>query len=204
MTQPDILNDIDLLRSVLDGDEQAVAILYQRRQGAIYRFALQMSGSHALAEDVKQEVFMVLIRADAHYDPARGSVQAFMLGIARNHVLRRLRYQQALVSFADDSEDGRGIELATGEGPLDELSRSETISAVRRAVLSLPTHYREVVVFCEFQEMSYAEAAQILDCAVGTVRSRLHRARALLIEKLRPAVKEDAVEAVSGSARCFA
>ncbi|HZE69748.1 MAG TPA: RNA polymerase sigma factor [Pyrinomonadaceae bacterium] len=204
MTLPDTKTDNDLLRSLLDGDEQALATLYRRRQGSVYRFALQMSGSHALAEDVTQEVFLVLIRGEAKYDPERGSVNAFMLGIARNHVLRRLRYQQALVSFADDSEAGGGVELVANDGPLDELSRGETINAVRRAVLSLPPHYREVVVFCELQEMSYAEAAEILGCAVGTVRSRLHRARALLIEKLRPAAPEEAAEEAAGSTRCFA
>jgi len=88
------------------------------------------------------------------------------------------------------------------ENPLDDLSRTEIIDSVRRSVLALPERYREVVVLCDLQEMSYAEAAEILGCAVGTVRSRLHRARALLIEKLRPAKEEKAVEVKS--ARCFA
>lgn len=204
MKQADLQNDNELLGSVLNGDEQALITLYRRRQASIYRFALQMSGSHAVAEDVTQEVFMVLIRGQLSYDVTRGSVSAFMLGIARNHVLRRLRYQQAIVAFAGDSEDEQRLNLVTSDNPLDQLSRGETINAVRRAVLSLPPHYREVVVFCELQEMSYAEAAQILDCAVGTVRSRLHRARALLIDKLRPAAKEEAAEAATGSTRCFA
>ncbi len=83
----------------------------------------------------------------------------------------------------------------TTVGPLDEMSRTEAIEAVRRAVLALPERYREVVVLCDLQEMSYGETAEILGCAIGTVRSRLHRARALLIEKLRPACEEDAASA---------
>jgi len=204
MTPTNVTTDNELLHSVLAGDEQALATLYHRCQGMIYRFALQMSGSHALAEDVTQEVFVVLIRGDAGYDPTRGSLSAFMLGIARNHVLRRLRYQQALVSFEDESNESHSLKTAAREGPLDELSRGETIDSVRRAVLSLPAHYREVVILCELQEMSYAEAAMVLGCAVGTVRSRLHRARVLLIEKLRPAGEGSAAEAAAGSARCFA
>jgi RNA polymerase sigma-70 factor (ECF subfamily) len=195
--------DSELIRSMLLGDEHALTTLYSRRQGTFYRFALQMSGSHALAEDVTQEVFMVLIRGEATYDASRGSVGAFMLGIARNHVLRRLRYQQALVSFEDDLEGNSGGALVASAGPLEELSRDEEINSVRRAILSLPEHYREVVVLCELQEMSYAEAAAVLGCAVGTVRSRLHRARALLIEKLRPVDEEKAAEAAA-SKRCFA
>jgi RNA polymerase sigma-70 factor, ECF subfamily len=204
MSQKHDPTDNELLTSVLSGNEEALATLYQRRHGSIYRFALQMSGSHALAEDVTQEVFMALIKGDAVFDPARGSVNAFMLGIARNHVLRRLRYQQSLLSF-DDESDGQGSGVvASSAGPLEELSRGETIASVRRAVLSLPPHYREVVVVCELQEMSYAEAAAVLGCAVGTVRSRLHRARALLIEKLRLVADEDVAEHAPGSARCFA
>jgi RNA polymerase sigma-70 factor (ECF subfamily) len=89
-------------------------------------------------------------------------------------------------------------------GPLDNLSRAETIELVRRAVLALPEKYREVVVLCDLEEMSYADASQILDCAVGTVRSRLHRGRALLIEKLRPAQAEEAAMVATKATRCFA
>jgi len=204
MISTNATTDSELLSLMVGGDEQALSILYDRCQGMIYRFALQMSGSHALAEDVTQEVFMVLIRGDADYDATRGSVIAFILGIARNHVLRRLRYQQSLVSFDDDPKESHYAGIATSEGPLEELSREETIDSVRRAVLSLPAHYREVVILCDLQEMSYAEAAAVLGCVVGTVRSRLHRARVLLIEKLRPADEQTTAEAAAGSARCFA
>jgi RNA polymerase sigma-70 factor (ECF subfamily) len=85
---------------------------------------------------------------------------------------------------------------------LDTLTRNEEINLMQKAVLTLPPHYREVLVLCELQEMSYAEAARVLGCAVGTVRSRLHRARTLLIEKLRPAREEAASDLES--ARCFA
>jgi len=65
-----------------------------------------------------------------------------------------------------------------------DLARDETIRALRRAILALPAGYREAVVLCDLHEMSYADAANALGCAVGTVRSRLHRARALLAERM--------------------
>lgn len=190
------IDDSELLRSMLAGDEEALALLYQRRHPAIYRFALQMSGSRAIAEDVTQEVFLFLMREGHLFDPARGSVSAFLFGVARNHVLRRLRVEQLLSPLDDDADQ---------ESPclLEDLTRAETIEAVRKAILSLPAKYREVVVLCELQELSYEETAEILDCAIGTVRSRLHRARALLLAKLRPAGVEDADSAVK-STRCFA
>lgn len=200
------LSDSELLRSMLAGDEEALALLYRRRQSGVYRFALQMSGSKTIAEDVTQEVFLFLMREGHVFDPARGSVSAFLLGVARNHVLRRLRVEQLLAPLGDDSdEDAPFLHASSDLCPLDDLTRAETIDSVRKAVLSLPSKYREVVVLCELQDVSYGETAEILGCAIGTVRSRLHRARALLLEKLRPATAvEETGSATVKSARCFA
>lgn len=199
-------NDFDLLRSMLAGDEEALALLYRRRHGSIYRFALQMSGSKTIAEDVTQEVFLFLMRDGRLFDPAKGSVGAFLLGVARNYVLRRLRVEQHLAPLGNEFEDDvTTLQASTDICPLDDLTRAETIEAVRKAVLSLPSKYREVVVLCELQDVSYGETAEILGCAIGTVRSRLHRARALLLAKLRPSSEaDDANSATVKSARCFA
>ena len=196
--------DNELLQLIQAGDEEAFASLYQRRHAGIYRFVLQMSGSQPLAEDVTQEVFLALIRGSETFDPARGTLNSFLYGIARNQTLRRLRRDRGYVSLESTNGNGASDEdvcLTSSSQPLDELARNETIETVRRAILSLPERYREVVVLCELEEMSYAETAEVLSCAIGTVRSRLHRARLLLSDKLRPA------EAETGSvktARCFA
>jgi RNA polymerase sigma-70 factor, ECF subfamily len=198
--------DTELLRSMLAGDEEALALLYRRRQGSVYRFALQMSGSKPIAEDVTQEVFLFLMREGHVFDPARGSLSSFLLGVARNHVLRRMRVDHSLTPIDDD--DDSDVCLAMSERalrPLEDLARAETIELVRKAVLSLPAKYREVVVLCELQDVSYGDAAEILGCAIGTVRSRLHRARALLLAKLRPAEQvDDSTSTALKSARCFA
>jgi RNA polymerase sigma-70 factor (ECF subfamily) len=198
-------SDSDLLQSMLAGDEAALAALYRRRQGSIYRFALQMSGSPALAEDVTQEVFLALMRDGTSYDAARGPLNWFLLGMARNLMRQRLGRERFYTSLEDNSnEHPVESELQNLSNPLDDLSHNETIESLRRAVLSLPPRYREVVVLCELQELSYAEAAGVLDCAIGTVRSRLHRARALLIGKMRPASEADPTAESVATARCFA
>jgi RNA polymerase sigma-70 factor (ECF subfamily) len=189
---------------MLAGDEEALAALYRRLQGGIYRFALQMSGSPPLAEDVTQEVFLALMRDGTTYDPARGPLNWFLLGIARNLVRQRLRRERFYAAPADPSSRSVVSELQTVNNPLDELSRTEMIEVARRAILSLPPRYREVVVLCELQELSYAEAASVLGCALGTVRSRLHRARALLIEKIQPAREANSTANGVKTARCFA
>jgi RNA polymerase sigma-70 factor, ECF subfamily len=195
----DTPTDNELVRLISSGDREAFAELYRRRQANVYRFALQMSGRPELAEDVTQEVFMVVMRGDAGFDETRGTVKAFLLGVARNYVLRRLKQERHFVSV----EEHEAISYGEADGHLATLTRNETIESVRKAVLSLPEHYREVIVLCELQEMSYGETSQVLGCAIGTVRSRLHRARAMLLEKLHPARNETATTDVK-SARCFA
>jgi RNA polymerase sigma-70 factor (ECF subfamily) len=204
MKQKSDSNDSELLRSMLAGNEEALVSLYRRHQASIYRFALQMSGLPAIAEDVTQEVFILLMREGQIFDPVRGSLNAFLLGIARNYVLRRLRGEKFLTPMAEDFEVHAPGEPAGADGPLDNLTRAETIESVRRAVLSLPERYREVVVLCDLEDLSYVEAAEVLGVAVGTIRSRLHRARALLLEKLRPVDEENTSSATVKSTRCFA
>src|SRR5215207_8115363 len=154
------LNDSELLRSMLAGDEEALALLYRRRQGSVYRFALQMSGSKSIAEDVTQEVFLFLMREGHVFDPARGSLGAFLLGVARNHVLRRMRVDQVLTPIGNDGEEEANLAVVQSDlRPLEDLARAETVELVRKAVLSLPAKYREVVVLCELQDVSYEEAA---------------------------------------------
>jgi RNA polymerase sigma-70 factor, ECF subfamily len=195
------VTDSELVQKMLGGDKTAFAELYRRRQRDVYRFALHMTGAADLAEDVTQEVFIVLMKKGNEYDELKGSVNAFLLGVTRNYVLRRSRRERSFVSI----DDTLGDTIATENASVNEaLARNESIQAMRRAVLNLPPHYREVVVLCDLQELSYAEAAAVLDSKIGTVRSRLHRARGLLIERLRPTSDETAAEKEIESARCFA
>ena len=200
-------SDEELLRLMVAGDENAFLALYRRRQGGIYRFALQMSGSVTIAEDVTQEVFMVLMGEAKNYDPDKGSLSAYLYGIARNHTLRSTSRNRSFVSIGEGyEEEGEPAheQLIAQDDPLRDLTRGEAIESVRQAVTALPAHYREVVVLCDLHEMSYAEAAQVLGCAVGTIRSRLHRARALLIKKLRVTNEPGEASPAVNSARCFA
>lgn len=183
------ISDEELLRQMMAGDADAFEQLYDRRQGGIYQFALRMSGSHSLAEDVVQDVFIELMRDGYQFDQSRGTVAGYLFGMARHKLLRRLKRERSFISMTDgeEVEDQSKVEerFLTRADPLSEFVRSETIETVRQAVLSLPEHYREIVVLCSLQEMSYEQAAAIVGCPVGTVRSRLNRARAMLIEKLQ-------------------
>jgi RNA polymerase sigma-70 factor (ECF subfamily) len=199
------LSDEELLRLMLAGDGDAFEALYDRRQGGVYRFALRMSGSAELAEDVTHDVFIALMRDGNQFDPARGSVAAYLLGIARHCALKRLRRERSFVSISDGAEEGEDApisldkRLVSDADPFADLTRNETIDMVRQAILALPEHYREVVALCSLGEMSYEQAASVIGCPVGTVRSRLNRAREILVRKLS-AVKGSASNSASGSA----
>jgi RNA polymerase sigma factor (sigma-70 family) len=125
--------------------------------------------------------------------------------IARNFVLRALEKDRLQVPLEhDDESDGPMPDaLIVSTDPLGDLTRNERIESVRLAVLALPPHYREVVVLCDFHEMSYAEAATTLDIAVGTVRSRLHRGHGLLVEKLRASGFTESATSRTHSVRCY-
>jgi RNA polymerase sigma-70 factor (ECF subfamily) len=186
-------SDGDLLRLLSGGDETAFLEFYRRHQGLVYRFALQMSGKTEIAEEVTQDVFMVVMRSGARYDAERGSVAAFLYGIARNIVLRALERERPYVTTLDEADS-----VYVDGDLLGDLARNERVETLRKAVLALPPAYREVVVLCDLHERDYAEAAAALGCAIGTVRSRLHRARALLMEKMR-AGERDSVWKTTGS-----
>ena len=174
-------SDADLLRQASSGSEEAFVAMYRRHQGRVFRFALRMSGDQATAEEVVQEVFLTVIRGPVRYDAARASLGAWLLGVARNHLLRVLEHAPRAAEMPEQEAPD------TSAGVLDALLARESSEALRRAVLSLPAAYREVLALCDLEEIDYAEAARALGCSVGTVRSRLHRARNLLAAKLTAA-----------------
>lgn len=175
-----------LLRKASRGDEDAFVALYRRHQSALYRFALRMTGSAWGAEEVVQDVFMTLMKEPKKYDASRGTLGAYLFGIARNRVMKLLERLPREVSLEDKNEDGSGGGMALRDSftPAMWAEKRQRSERVRAAVMELPAEFRETVVLCELEEMSYEEAARMIGCPVGTIRSRLHRGRALLLAKL--------------------
>lgn len=193
--------DEQLLTQALSGDEEAFTLLYRRRQGPVFRFALHMSGSTQVAEEVTQDVFMFLLQRGRDFDPQRGTLPAFLFGVARNYV-RRAKEKGYPENALSSSIEGEAAALTVEYDPAERIARNQTSTAVWRAVLSLPEHYREAVVLCDLHGMSYADAANAIGCAVGTIRSRLHRAHDVLSKKLQKSAA--AAQGISRvAARCM-
>ena len=193
--------DEDLFIRMHSGDEKAFVSLYRKRQPGIFRFALHISGSPTVAEDVTQEVFLAVIR-ECGYDPQRGTLRGYLYGIARKVVLRHIERSRTDALLEADLEESRLPEVTVSEDPLADLTHREGIEALRRAVQALPRRYREVVVLCDLEEVDYAAAAEALGCPIGTVRSRLHRARGLLLEKLNQEKQKRVAMTLLKPARC--
>lgn len=195
----DRVPDDALLERVAAGDGQAFTELFRRRQHDVFRFAVHMTGSAATADDVVQDVFLAVMRDAGRYEAGRATVAAWLCGIARNCVLRRLERDRRLTPV--DFRDGLGPGPAAdgSSDPLSGLLRAERIETVRRAVRALPVAYREAVVLCDLQEMPYGDAAEVIGCPVGTVRSRLHRAREMLAERVAASRRLAAAGAASAA-----
>lgn len=170
-------SDEELYRLMKNGDREAFGELYERRGPALRRYALHMSGSAAVAEEVAHEVFVQLMRGGTNFDDRRGSLEGWMYGVARNLV--RVIRRQGPVQEPIDQPVRHDI--------VGELINAESVAALHAALRELPVLYRDAVVLCDLEEMSYEESARVMGCPVGTVRSRLHRARGLLAAKLKRA-----------------
>src|SRR5258708_25277472 len=180
--------DVELMRRLSSGDETAFLEFYRRHQGGLFRFAVHMCGRPESAADVVQETFLTLIRHCGKFDQEKGTPGAFLYGIARNHLRKLHEKESRYVSLVEESEhfqspdgsrapgqvNGNGRSPANSvseETALEGLSRAEIVDLLRGAVLTLPEHDREPGTLCDLEGKSYVEAAALLQCPVGTVRS---------------------------------
>jgi RNA polymerase sigma-70 factor (ECF subfamily) len=177
---PGLENDGDLLQLMIAGQESGFVTLYRKYQLQVYRFSLQISGSQHVAEDVTQETFLLLMRAPHKYHGERGPLVLYLLGIARKLAGKRVRRERRFDAIEDEQE----LPQAGAHDLAGAFARKEQEIRVRNAILFLPRKYREVIVLCSLQELSYEQAAAVIGTSIGTVRSRIHRAKKLLLRKL--------------------
>jgi RNA polymerase sigma-70 factor (ECF subfamily) len=177
-----------LLARLKNGDEAAFTALYRRHKDAVYRFALLYCGSPGTAADVTQDTFVHLMTKATQFDATRGTVGSWLCGVARNVARRHLgepREDYRDPAQLHDDSDPQAA-LIEAETPLDRVLKNEAAEQVRAAIARLAPHYRDVLVLCEITGLSYAETAQVCGVEIGTVRSRLNRARTALASTLAP------------------
>ena len=151
--------------------------IFEAHQNAVYGFAWRMTGSPGVAEDVAQDAFLLLLKSPGSYSPAKGSVRSWLLGVARNLILKRWRSEERWAQLDDE------LPLAADQAPPDNW---ETRERVAYAVQSLSPLQREVVILVEYEGLTLEETARAVDAELGTVKARLHRARTNLRTLLEP------------------
>lgn len=187
------MTDAELMKLISRLDERAFGTLYDRYEKQVYSLVYFKLKNAEDAADATQETFIKLWQKAGTYSGI-GSVGAFVLTVAKNTATDHLRRKnEETVSLTVENDDGESTEreIADTDGtPEDALLRSERVKTVRAAVSELSEHHREVLVMCDMNEMSYKDAAEALDIDIGTVKSRLSRARGALREKLKDFYKD--------------
>lgn len=172
-----------LLQRIAAGQAQALGLLYRRESGAVYRFALALCGDEACALDAMQEAFTQLLRGATAYDPARGSLGAYLAGMARHHLLAHWRERDRYAADPEDRAENHPEAAAPATDTL--LVHAQARAGLWDAVHRLPWSQREALVLVDLQERPYAEAAAIAGVSLDVLRTRLHRARQRLAELLQ-------------------
>jgi RNA polymerase sigma-70 factor (ECF subfamily) len=157
---------------------------YGRHKDMLYRFAIRMTGSSIAAEDLVHDCFLMLWRKAVTYDPERGTLRSFLIGVTRNLALKHLHKRRA---FDELAEEGAVCEPFRPEG----IGRVEM---VEQAVEALPPLQREALILAEYEEMTLEEIAQATGAELAAVKSRLHRARENLKRMLAPLLEGKGVE----------
>jgi RNA polymerase sigma-70 factor, ECF subfamily len=182
------MTDERLLEQAASGDETAFAVIYERHRGLVFRFAYRLSQSREVAEEITHDCFLSLIKEPQRFntDKQKASLRTYLCAAARNLVLKRLRRAGAETAIDDFSEQ---LAAAESQEPLRLLLDAEVSEAVRKAIGELPHLQREALILFEYEELSLAEIAEVIGADVGTVKSRLHRARERLRAALAPYFK---------------
>ena len=182
--EPDSLHrtDDDLLNRARKGDENSFLLLFDRHRDVIFRLAYRLTDAHA-AEDITQECLLSLLAGPNHYDPAKGSLRTYLYGAVRNLGRRHYWLHHGDVDLDESLDDAAFVVEPIAHR---QLVQNEVTELVQDAVASLPIAQREAFVLSYFEELPLDEIAQILAVEVGTVKSRLHRARERLRRSLSP------------------
>ena len=171
-----------LLARLAAGDADALALLYRRESGSVYRYALALGGDEAAALDAVQEAFAQLLRGPQSYQAGRGSLGAYLAGMARHQLLNHWRDARRHVALDDSLDDDKTAEPMP---PSDaRLTRTQQQDGLWAAIRRLSWPQREALVLVDLQERSYDDAAAIAGVSTDVLRTRLHRARQRLADLL--------------------
>jgi RNA polymerase sigma-70 factor, ECF subfamily len=175
--------DEELLAQIRQGNHCALVEIYDRYQAPVYQFAFAMSGDQSIAADITQDVFLLMLERNgpfhgvfSRFTSEKGALEGYLLGVARRLTRKVMRKQSRWLPI--------GEEVTSQEVLAEKIESGFALERLRSAIELLPVKYREAIVLCSLQERSYEQAAAIIGCSMGTLASRLSRARKMLSERL--------------------
>lgn len=186
-------DDAQLISQSLAGDSAAFGQLVRKHQDRLYNTIVHVVGCRVEAEDVVQEAF---VQAFVKLDTFQGhsAFYTWLYRIAFNSAISRRRRKRAEVSVEHSRELTGAEPIDTGEAPSERLEREERAGQVRQALSVLSDEHRSILVLREVEGCCYETIAEILDLPIGTVRSRLHRARLQLREELKEVLQGNSAD----------
>lgn len=174
---------VGLWTRAIGGDAAALDALYRQESGPVYRYALAVCGNEAWAADALQDAFLALLHRPEGFDAAKGSLGAYLCGMARHHLMATRRDRLHCAQEIDADEDSHAADDWAPD-PQDQLLRLQSLQSLHEALAMLPWAQREALVLVDLQERDYAQAAAIAGIPVNTLRTRLLRGRRRLHEVL--------------------
>ena len=184
----------DLLLRATRGDSAALDALYRQESGPVYRYALALCGNEAWAADALQDAFVALLHQPAGFDAAKGSLGAYLCGMARHHLLATRRDRLHTAAPLDEDDDTTD-HTEWAPDPQDQLLRMQSLQALHQALAGLPWHQREALVLVDLQERDYIQAADIAGIPVNTLKTRVLRGRRRLHAVLSEATQSPSTSA---------
>jgi len=184
-----------LIEQAARGDAAAFGKIYFLLRDPIYGFAFRMLGENSAAEDITQETFIFFIENSQKYQTERGSLLAFLCGVARNRIMRHLRKSGHKPEVSrEETDDLTEPKDEFARSPLEVLLERELETKVNESLAELPPLQREAIILREMQELSYEEIAKITGDDVNAVKVRLYRARRNLARRIAPYLKTGKIE----------
>ncbi len=167
-----------IIRRIVNGDVDSFRLLVQRYQRPVISMIRNLINDRGACEDLAQEVFFTAYRKLSSFDPARSKFSTWLFTIARNKSINFLRRKRIFST-------NKLPEQADSRGPGDELARKEFFEELDLALKKLPGRQKRVFVLAEFEKLAYEDIAQIEGVPIGTVRSRINRAKKKLAARLK-------------------